>query len=161
MKMLSSGDLFNQTKDRIIEGMTNIVKEVEDVLLFSDTIKGVANNLEEMLTQFDANIVTLAPKKFQFRQEVKFAGMHITKDGCAVDPNRREAVEQFPRPETRSQVRQLFGLCQQFSLWVPDMAPATVSMRALLTKNTVFMWTPECETEAPRWVAGIPGGLGL
>ena len=118
-----------------------------------------------MLTRFKANNVTLAPKKFQFGQEVRFAGMRITKDGCAADLDRIEAVEQFPRPETRSQVRQLLprvlGLCQQFSLWVPDMAPATVSMRALLRKNTVFMWTPECEAEAPRRVAGIPGGLGL
>ena len=91
--------------------MTNIVKEVDDVLLFSDTIEGVAGNLEDMLTRFEANNVTLAPKFFQFGQEVKFAGMRITKDGCAADPDRMHAVEQFPRPETRSQVRQLLGLC--------------------------------------------------
>ena len=63
MGISSSGDLFNQTTDRIIEGMTNIVKEVDDVLLFSDTIEGVAENLEEMLTRFETNNVTLAPKK--------------------------------------------------------------------------------------------------
>ena len=63
--------------------MTNIVKEVDDVLLFSDTLEGVAEKLEEMLTWFEANNVTLAAKKFQFGQAVKFAGMRITKDGCA------------------------------------------------------------------------------
>ena len=67
MGILFSGDLFNQTTDRILEGMSNIVKEVDDVLLFSDTIKGVAENLEEMLTRFEANNVTLAPIKLQFR----------------------------------------------------------------------------------------------
>ena len=93
-----SGDLFNLTTNRIIEGMTNIVKEVNDVLLFSDTLKGVAKNLEEILTWFEANNVTLAPNKFQFGPEVIFAGMPITKDGCAADPARMEAVKQFPRP---------------------------------------------------------------
>ena len=39
------------------------------------------------------------------------------------------------------------GLVGQFSVWVPDMAPATVSMRALLRENTAFMWTPECQVE--------------
>ena len=63
MGILSSGDLFNQTTDRIIEGMTNIVKEVDNVLLFSDTIEGVAGNLEDMHTWFEANNATLAPKK--------------------------------------------------------------------------------------------------
>ena len=53
--------------------MTNIVKEVDDVLLFSDTIEGVAENLEEMLARFEANNVTLAPKKFQFGTQVMFA----------------------------------------------------------------------------------------
>ena len=83
MGILFSGDLFNQTTDRILEGMSNIVKEVDDVLLFSDTIKGVAENLKEMLTRFAANNVTLAPIKLKFGQEVKFAGMRITKDCCA------------------------------------------------------------------------------
>ena len=57
MGILSSGDLFNQTTNRIIEGMTNIVKEVDNMLLFSDTLEGVAENLEEMLTRFEANNV--------------------------------------------------------------------------------------------------------
>ena len=127
--------------------MTNIVKEVDDVLMFSDNLEGVAENLEELLTRFKANNVTLATKIFQFGPEVTFAGMRITKDGCAANPARMEAVEQFPRPESRSQVRQLLGLVQQFSWWVPDMAPATVSMRALLRKNTAFIWSPECEAE--------------
>ena len=39
------------------------------------------------------------------------------------------------------------GFCQQFALWVPDMAPATVNMRSLLRKATAFVWTPECEIE--------------
>ena len=147
MGISSSGDLFNQVTDRVIEGMENIVKEVDDVLLFSDTIEGVAENLEEMLTRFEANNVTLAPKKFQFGTEVRFAGMKITKDGCAPDPDRMAAVEQFPRPESRSQVRQLLGLVQQFSQWVPDLSPATVSIRSLLRDNTSFMWTPECQAE--------------
>ena len=30
------------------------------------------------------------------------------------------------------------------------MAPATVSLRALLRKNTAFMWTPECQAEFER-----------
>ena len=147
MGISSSGDLFNQTTNRIIEGMSNIVKEVDDVLLFSDTIKGVTENLEEMLSRFEANNVTLAPKKFQFGTEVKFAGMRITKDGCAADPDRMTAVEQLPRPESRSQVRQVLGLVQQFSQWVPDIAPATVSMRSLLRNNAAFVWSPECEVE--------------
>jgi hypothetical protein len=83
MGVSSNGDLFNQETDRIIEGMTNIVKEVDDVLLFSDTIEGVAENLEEMLTQFEANNVTLAPKKFQFGTQVIFTGMKITQDGSS------------------------------------------------------------------------------
>ena len=136
MGISSSGDLFNQETDRIIEGMTNIVKEVDDVLLFSDTIEGVAENQEEMLARFEANNVTLAPKKFQFGTQVMFACMKITKDGCAPDPDRMAAVEQFPCPESRSQVRQLLGLVQQFQQWVPDIAPATVNMRSLLRTNS-------------------------
>ena len=73
--------------------------------------------------------------------------MRVTKDGCAPDPARMEAIEHYPQPKNRSQVRQLLGLVQQFARWVPDMAPATVNIRALLRKNTAFVWSPECEEE--------------
>ena len=66
MGILSSGDLFNQTTDRILEGVSKIVKEVDNVLLFSDSIKGVAENLEEMLTRFEANNLTLPQKSSNF-----------------------------------------------------------------------------------------------
>ena len=81
MGIFSSGDYFNQATDRVIEGMTNIVKEVDDVLMFSDTLEGVAQNLEELLTRFKANNLTLAAKKFQFGGQVLFAGMRINNAG--------------------------------------------------------------------------------
>ena len=61
-----SGDLFNPTTDNILQGMENMVKEVDDVFLFSDTIEGIAGNLEDMLTRFENNNVNLASKKLQF-----------------------------------------------------------------------------------------------
>ena len=64
MGIFSSSDLYNQTTDAMIEGVSNMVKEVDDTLLFSDTIEGVAENLEEMLTRFEANNVTLTTKNF-------------------------------------------------------------------------------------------------
>ena len=82
MGISSSGDYFNQATDKVIEGMSDIVKEVDDVLMFSNTLDGVAQNLEELLTRFEKNNVTLAPKKFQFGDQVLFAGMRVTKDGC-------------------------------------------------------------------------------
>ena len=34
-------------------------------------------------------------------------------------------------------------MCQQFAIWVPDIAPATFSLRSLLRKATAFV----CEAE--------------
>ena len=107
-----SGDFCNQTTDNILQGMESIVKEVEDVLLFSDTIKGIAKNIDDMLTRFEKNNVTLAPKKLQFGTNVLFAGLPITQDGCFADPDKMDAISNFPWPESKAQVRQLLGLCQ-------------------------------------------------
>ena len=60
MGISSSGDYFKKATNRVIEGITNIVKEVNDLLMFSYTLKGVAQNLEELLTRFEKNNVTLA-----------------------------------------------------------------------------------------------------
>ena len=58
-----------------------------------------------------------------------------------------DALSNFPRPESKPQVRQLLGMCQQFAIWVPDMAPATFSLRYLLRKATEFVWTAECKED--------------
>ena len=100
-----------------------MVKEVDDILLFSDSIEGIAENLEDMMQRFETNNVTLAPKKLQFGSEVMFAGLRITEDGCTTDPERMDAVRHFPRPETRTQVMQLLGLCQQFAVCDCDSQP--------------------------------------
>lgn len=142
-----SGDLFNQTTDNILQGIENMVKEVDDILLFSDSIEGIAASLEDMLQRCEDSNVTLAPKKLQFGTDVLFAGLRVTEDGCTADPEKMEAVSQFPRPESKRHVRQLLGLAQQFAVWVPDMAPATVNLRSILKKATAFVWTPECEAE--------------
>ena len=101
-----SGDLFDQTSDNILQGMENMVKEVDDVLLFSDTIKGIVGNLHNMFTRFENNNVNLVPKKLQFGTKVLFAGLRITQDGCSADPEKMDAVSNFPRPESKPQVRQ-------------------------------------------------------
>ena len=47
-----SGDLFNQTTDNILQVMEGMVKEINDILLFSDTVEGIAASLEDMLQRF-------------------------------------------------------------------------------------------------------------
>ena len=139
-----SGNLFNQTTYNILQGMEGMVKEVINVLLFSDAVEGIAASLEDMLQRFEGSNVKLAPKKMQFGMEVLFAGLCITKDGCDADPEKMEAVSQFPRPESK---QQLLGLCQQFAVWVPDMAQANINLRSILRKSWAFFWKPECEAE--------------
>ena len=52
---------------------------------------------------------------------------------------------------------QLLGLCQQFSIWVSNLAPATFSLRYLLRKSTAFVWTSKYEAEFQQMKAILTG----
>ena len=48
------------------------------------------------------------------RAKVKFAGFVIGKNGIEVDPDKIEAVNRFPTPATRQDLKSFMGLINQF-----------------------------------------------
>ena len=54
--------------------MANMVKEVDDVLLFSGTVEGIADGLEDMLIQFKPSNITLAQKNFSLGRKLYLPG---------------------------------------------------------------------------------------
>jgi hypothetical protein len=145
-----SGDLFNQKTDTILHEVKDKVKEVDDLMLYAATLEQLAANLEVLLSKCEEHNLTLAPKKFQLAlpgEQLIFAGLSIGDKGCGPDPDRMKALAEYPRPGCKKQIRELLGLCQQFSVWAPDLSPATVNMRNMLKQTSSFVWSPECEEE--------------
>ena len=69
------------------------------------------------------------------------------ENGVKPDPDRIQAITDFPQPTNLTGVRSLLGLAQQLSFFVPDFSHATAAIRQLLGKEKAFQWLPEHSQE--------------
>ena len=99
---------------------------------------------------------------------VAFLGHVISGEGISVDPAKIEAVMDWPRPTTVTEVRSFLGLAGYYRRFIERFSAIATPLTRLLKKETKFEWTERCEksfqelkqrlTTAP--VLTIPSGPG-
>ena len=92
----------------------------------------------------DYNII-LSRKKFNIGIRVKFAGHIIGYDGTKPDPEKIQAIQDFPAPKSITEVRSFMGLANQLGSFIPDLAQMAQPIQALTKKDTPFLWTADQE----------------
>ena len=67
----------------------------------------------------------------------------VSKDGIQVDPKKIEAVADWPRPTTITEIRSFLGLAGR--RFVKDFSKIAAPLTRLTQKNIKFVWTDRCE----------------
>ena len=70
-----------------------------------------------------------------------FLGHVVSKDGIQVDPKKIEAVADWPRPTTVTEIRSFLGLAGYYKRFVKDFSKIAVPLTRLTQKNVKFVWT--------------------
>ena len=100
-----------------------------------------------MFNRLRAAHLRLKPKKCRFLcKEVKYLGHVISVNGVLPDPEKTNQVKSFPTPTDVSSVRRFLGLASYYRRFVPKFSKIAAPLHALLKKENVFKWTPECTT---------------
>lgn len=77
--------------------------------------------------------------------QVAFLGHVVRKDGILVDPSKIEAVKNWPRPASVSEVRSFLGLAGYYRRFVEGFSKIAVPLTALTKKSMRFNWSDQCE----------------
>ena len=84
--------------------------------------------------------VTLNEKcKFSV-DSVKFLGHMISKEGIQMDPEKVQAISNFPRPTNISELRWFLGMVNHVEKFATHMADTTKPLRDLMKKETECNW---------------------
>ena len=85
-------------------------------------------------------------KKCEFwLEKVAFLGHVVSKDGISVDPSKVEAVSNWARPTTVTEVRSFLGLAGYYRKFVEGFSKIASPLTNLTRKNVKFQWTDSCE----------------
>ena len=103
-------------------------------------------HLEFVLKRLKEHRLYAKFKKCEFWvKQVTFLGHVISKDGVSVDPSKVEAVSNWPRPTTVTEIRSFLGMDGYYRRFVEGFSRIAGPLTTLTRKNVRFTWTEDCE----------------
>ena len=104
---------FERMMERVIQGMQfeKCLCYLDDVIVFGKTFEETFQNLQNVFQRFrDANL-KLKPKKCHlFQKEIEYLGHMVSENGVTCSPRKTKAVQEWPIPESKSDIRSFLGL---------------------------------------------------
>ena len=82
-------------------------------------------------------------KCFLFQDEVEYLGHIVNQHGIRVDPTKVKAIQDWPIPQSASEVRAFLGLANFYCTFVHQFAKMAIPLTDLLNQATPFRWNEE------------------
>ena len=137
-------DLMNRVFKQYLD--VCVIVFIDDILIYSRTEEEHTNHLRVVLEILRKEKMYAKFSKCEFwLEEVQFLGHVINKEGILVDPAKIEAVSNWERPTTPTEVRSFIGLAGYYRRFVKDFAKIAGPLTRLTRKTEKFVWTDKCE----------------
>jgi hypothetical protein len=138
---------FERLTETVLRGLTG-----ESCLVYLDHVIVIGRtfqehlNLRKVFHRFREAHLKLNPEKCQlFQKEVRYLGHIVSPEGLT-DPEKLEAVREWPTPRNRHEVRRFLGLCTYYRRFISGFADIAKPLTRLTDEKQPFQWTPEVET---------------
>ncbi|WVZ88363.1 hypothetical protein U9M48_034893 [Paspalum notatum var. saurae] len=123
-----------------------VIVFIDDILVYSKTIEEHEEHLRKVLEKLRSHQLYAKFSKCEFWLErISYLGHIITAEGVTVDPEKVEAVMEWPQPTNVSEVRSFIGLAGFYRRFIGGFAKIAKPMTALQKKDARFEWTEACE----------------
>ncbi|MFG1569926.1 reverse transcriptase family protein [Staphylococcus aureus] len=123
-----------------------VVVFIDDILVYSKNRAQHAEHLRTVLQTLRENQLYAKLSKCEFwLSSMSFLGHIISAEGISVDPKKVEAVVDWKRPASVSEIRSFLGLAGYYRRFVKDFAKIASPLTRLTQKGVAFDWSEECE----------------
>ena len=137
----SISEHYDRRMYEAFQDLTGFRRIVDDVLVFDEDLTSHVNHVRQFLQRCEERGISLGRDKFQFCQtEVEFAGFHLSQDGYHISDDITQAINNFPTPSSRTDLRSFFGLVNQLTGSSDSVSSALAPIRPLLSTRNDFLW---------------------
>uniref|UniRef100_A0A0C9RQ48 RNA-directed DNA polymerase n=1 Tax=Fopius arisanus TaxID=64838 RepID=A0A0C9RQ48_9HYME len=139
---------FQRHMDNLLRSVDFAVCFIDDIIVFSKDAQEHQQHVEAIFKILQDNHLSINPSKCAFGQEeVIFLGYRINKQGFTPPPDRVQAIQDFPKPQTISDLRRFLGMINYYRRCTPQTAQIQVPLNDLLKgakkrDKTNINWTP-------------------
>lgn len=125
---------------------TSVFVYLDDIIVISPDFETHMNILGRVLEKLLNAGLTLNREKCHFmKDELKYLGFLVNKDGLNTDPAKVECMLNYPVPKRVKDVRRLVGMVSWYRRFIPNFATRIAPLTKLTRKNVTFSWGPECD----------------
>ncbi|UYV79019.1 hypothetical protein LAZ67_17000657, partial [Cordylochernes scorpioides] len=139
---------FERMMDKLLAGLkwTICLCYLDDIIVYATSFKEHIERLGKVLRCIQQAGLCINHEKCRFgSREIKVLGHLVTESGIRPDPDKIEAITNFPTPKTATEVRSFMGLCSYYRRFVKDFANKAKPLHDLLRNNVKFFWSNEQE----------------
>ncbi|UYV72561.1 hypothetical protein LAZ67_9003705, partial [Cordylochernes scorpioides] len=139
---------FERMMDKLLAGLkwTICLCYLDDIIVYATSFKEHIERLGKVLRCIQQAGLCINHEKCRFgSREIKVLGHLVTESGIRPDPDKIEAITNFPTPKTAHEVRSFMGLCSYYRRFVKDFANKAKPLHDLLRNNVKFFWSNEQE----------------
>jgi len=148
--------------DQALQGLEGYRKIVDDIVIYDNTLEEHVTHVRQFLQRCRERNITLNAEKFIFGQErVTFAGLQLSAGGYSLDKKIVQAIQEFPVPASRTDLRSFVGLVNQLSSSSSAITAILEPLRPLLKTKNVFVWDTAHEEAFTKAKAAIMSPLVL
>ena len=117
-----------------------VIVYLDDILIYSKTWKDHLDHIRVVLEILRKEKLYGKISKCVFGvTEVEYLGHIISQDGVSVDPQKVQAITEWPVPRSKQHVQSFLGLVNYYRRFIRDCSKIAKPLTEL-TKNTPFEW---------------------
>lgn len=143
----------SQTQQRLMDVLFHAEEDkvwayLDDIVICSTTFEEHTMLLRKVMLVLKSANLTINVDKCKFaRPSLRYLGYIIDKDGLRTDPEKVEAIINFPRPTTFTELKRFIGLASWYRRFVKDFSDVAAPLHDLTKgkKSKKFVWTKEAE----------------
>ena len=134
---------FQRLLDRVItpEMAPHAFAYLDDIIIVSETFDEHMQILEKVCNRLKEAKLVPNWEKCQFaREELKYLGHIVNKNGLQTDPEKISAISKLAPPTNVKELRQFFGLISWYRRFVKDAAQLANPLNRLTKKKATWEW---------------------
>ena len=139
----SAPEIFQKYMENILEGQQNVEVFMDDIMVHSENEEDHEIHLAAVMKCLSSAGVKLNKEKQELkREEIKFLGHVINKDGIRPDPEKISAIIGMKEPENIHELRRFLGMVNFLGRHLKNLSTVLNPLTELLNSDTAWTWGP-------------------
>lgn len=142
--LVNAPSVFQALVNDVLRDMLNVFVFVyiDDILIFSLSPQVHVQHVRRVLQRLLENCLFVKAEKCVFHaQSVTFLGLVVSAEGIRMDPDKVQAVLNWPVPESRVALQRFLGFANFCRRFIRGFSQVAAPLTALTSSKTLFSWS--------------------